>query len=470
MIASKNITIDSLKKHGDKIYLIEADKHVTYKELASHLSELNLGLDLSNKVIGINSNNPLLSIALQWYVLLEGGAFLPINNTSTKSRKLNSFENCDYLIVDLDTEEDLDNFNIVGQGKSLFEHKFKVLKNIAIENHLENCAYVLQTSGSTGIPKLVKHSNESLDEFTTWSKNICNLNEQDKILSISPFYFDMSLFDIFSTAKAGASLTLNLSKNILFPTDFVNAICDNDISVIYLTPGRIKNVLIEPLKEKIQTSKVRLIILAGECFNTNLLKKVKEYFPKGQIFNFYGPTETNVCAYADLSKSEDVYLESSCSFSNFKIADDGELLVSGKSVTSGYLNNEIEKDIISIKDEIFYKTGDIVEITNNGFKVLHRKDNQIKRRGYRFSLKELENEAEKILGLDCYSILKDDKILLLVVNTIERELHALKKALPSYMLPDEVIFCESVLLSSTGKVDVFKTISSIEQEQVSYGS
>lgn len=344
-------------------------------------------------------------------------------------------------------------------------------------------AYVLYTSGSTGRPKGVNLSHRNALAFVHWAAREFALQPYDRLVNHAPLHFDLSIFDLFAAAAAGATVVLVPPRMNAFPSELVQLLRDQKITVWYSVPSALMLMESRGGLAKTPLPELRAVLFAGEVFPLPVLRRLLTAFPQAAFYNLFGPTETNVCLFyqvpRDLPRSWSTLPIGrpiggvECFALNdennpVKADEEGELWVRGPTVMLGYLQDDARtRDVLTVPaggEEIAYRTGDIVSHDVAGvWNFLGRKDTQVKSRGYRIDLREIEAavyQSGKVVECAVVSvpngILGFDFVAYAVAaeGATERDLLAhCRGLLPDYMLPRSIEFCAALPKTTTGKLD-----------------
>jgi amino acid adenylation domain-containing protein len=358
----------------------------------------------------------------------------------------------------------------------------------AIETDL---AYILYTSGSTGTPKGVMISHRASLTFVVWAANCAGLSDQDRVCSPAPLHFDLSVFDIFATCQAAACMVVLPEMTSTFPARLAEWMEQERISVWYSVPSVLTMLTTYGNLPGLDLSRLRAVIFAGEVFPVKHLTRLMAELPHARYFNWYGPTETNVCTSFEVPVTEgrtefaapvpigkacantDVFAVTSEGHRVSRPGEEGELYVRGPGLMRGYWGQpEKTREVLvgnpfqHAYDEPAYRTGDLATVDADGnYVFLGRRDGLVKTRGYRVELGEVEaalyahpaiREAvvlpvpDELLGSRLRAVIAVDGSGALTRQEVLE--HCLQR-LPRYMVPDVVEFCEELPRTSTGKVD-----------------
>ncbi len=350
-------------------------------------------------------------------------------------------------------------------------------------------AYILYTSGSTGAPKGVMLSHLNALTFVNWCAEKFRVCGEDRLSNHAPHHFDLSVFDIYNTLEAGATLFMVPDEVQMFPASVAAFIDKRELTIWYSVPSALVMLLQRGNLKPSSLQGLRILLFAGEVFPMKYLRQLALQLPRTELYNLYGPTETNVCTYyrvepERLEKMERLPIGRACENSDvFAVAEgdrlaaegeEGELYCRGTTVTNGYWADPV-KTARSLVPNAFqtqfeekaYRTGDIVKLGPDGnYDFVGRRDSMIKSRGYRIELGEIEAALLShpgILEAVCLTTPDDEignRIRAVValhesveLTPIDVQQHCARKV-PSYMIP-ETIEIRATLLpkTSTGKID-----------------
>ncbi|RBW63437.1 non-ribosomal peptide synthetase, partial [Tenacibaculum sp. E3R01] len=394
-----------VEEFPNSIALVMEGKNLTYQELdarsdlwATHLMSLGV---LKGSIVGLMMTRSLEMITGILGIMKAGGAYLPINVDQPLSRTYHMLEECDVELILGNVNTD----DIVIDSKYTFIEAKKLDLSLEVKKKLSfvevsNLAYVIYTSGSTGTPKGVMVEHKSVTNLINHEREFLGVNITDKILQFSPYYFDVSVEQIWLALTTGSSLVLLEKDTLIDHQKFINVLVREEITHLNVTPSFLESLSLPSLKY------LKRIVVSGESCKPSLAKKyIKDY----DFYNEYGPTEATVISVSKKLKLED--LKGSNISIGYPIANTqayvldkdlkllpkgvvGELYIGGVGLSSGYINN------VTLTEERFianpfgegrlYKTGDIVRWLPEGdLEYLGRNDHQVKIRGYRIELGEI---------------------------------------------------------------------------------
>ncbi|MBE7384657.1 MAG: amino acid adenylation domain-containing protein [Leptolyngbya sp. SIO1E4] len=485
----KNICIHQLfeaqvEKTPDAVAIVFEEQQLTYRELnqranqlAHYLSKLAVKPET---LVGICMERSLEVMIVVLGILKAGGAYVPLDPAYPQERLafmltdsqisvlLTTKQLSKHLpkhqayVVELDT-----NWEFIFQGSE---------ENFVAESKSESLAYVIYTSGSTGKPKGVLVAHQGLCNLAKEQIQLFNVQPGSRILQFASLSFDASIWEVVMALGSGATLCLGTSTSLLPGQALMELLRDQEITHVTLPPTALA---VLPTKE---LPALCTIIVAGEVCSTEL---IAEWSKNRRFFNAYGPTESTVCAtvYECIDASQKPLIGRPIANTQIYILDceglptpigvPGELHIGGKGLARGYLNRPeltaqkfVANPFSNEPGNCLYKTGDLCcYLPDGNVKFLGRIDHQVKVRGFRIELEEIEaallqypeiNEALVIVREDH----PDDKriVAYLVCNqeqipTVNQLQNFLKKKLPNYMIPSAFVVLDTIPLTPNGKVD-----------------
>jgi L-proline---[L-prolyl-carrier protein] ligase len=362
---------------------------------------------------------------------------------------------------------------------------------------VDDLAYLLYTSGSTGMPKGVMLSHLNALAFVEWAVARFEIQTGDRLSSHAPLHFDLSILDLFAAAKAGAAVVLVPPGASLFPIELVRFVEQARISVWYSVPSVLAMIALRGGIRPGALPQLRTVLFAGEVFPTKHLRRLMELLPRARFYNLFGPTETNVCMYYEVprlpkDKIDPIPIGKSIARVDvFAVKDDdtiaaagevGELYVRGPTVMRGYWASPnltakaLAPDVAGGTAQRVYKTGDLVcQGADGNYLFLGRRDNQIKSRGYRIELGEIETAllAHPAVVECAVTAIPDEvftnrvKAFVVVKDEVgEAELARFSsERIPHYMIPDSFELVDALPKTSTGKIDRQRLAIGVEVER-----
>ncbi|WP_439892320.1 amino acid adenylation domain-containing protein [Ralstonia sp. 25C] len=280
------------------------------------------------------------------------------------------------------------------------------LAAIAAPSEDDDVAAMLYTSGSTGLPKGVQLSHRNLANFVGWSADTLGLTAADRLLNFASFNFDLSTFDLFASLRAGAALYVTSEAQTRQVAQVAGLIAQHGITTMYSVPSMLALLNRADAWRGIAPCALRNVVFAGEVMPKPQLRAMAAQLPADCAFyNFYGPTETNVCLYhrvteADLHNDAPLPIGMPISATEVWLRDDngqpvttpgeiGEIWVRGACVTPGYWRRDIDPNTANHRAGM-HATGDHGEIVDGVLVYRGRKDRMLKLNGYRVELGEIE--------------------------------------------------------------------------------
>ena len=482
---------NQVRKKPDSIAIKFADKTISYDRLNTEINKIATYLKKNGvkegDIVGISVNRSIDMVISLLGIIKIGGIYLPLDPGFPVNRLIYMLDDsdCSFLL----TEESLKNIFQSYQRRMIFIEGYKsslVEEFETGDTDEKNLAYILYTSGSTGNPKGVQITHESLVNFLLSMQKTPGLSDYDKLLAITTLSFDISGLEIFLPLITGAQLIVASKEETKDGRLLLEKM--KDATVMQATPSTWKLILESGWIEKLNLK----ALCGGEALSRDLADKLLERVDS--LWNMYGPTETTIwssCAKVEADNGI-IHLGKPIANTQFYIVDKnnrfcppgiaGELLIGGKGLSTGYLNREnltnerfISNPFDKERKTKVYKTGDLVRLTpKKELEFLGRIDSQVKIRGFRIEIGEIETLIRRNDFIkDCAVVLKefgsdDKKIIAFYIanslgsdenisvnpNSISEKLRgALKERLPDYMMPSLFVQLDSFPLTPNNKVD-----------------
>ncbi|MEV4886450.1 amino acid adenylation domain-containing protein [Chitinophaga ginsengisegetis] len=450
-------------------------------QVAAAILNSHPGLD----IIGLRVEPSVEMMIGMLGILKTGAAFLPVNPETSVSRlkKICEEAGCRLILTQQQLLVDVP----VGIDQLTLDHPD--LDNSSPENPLVTITpgdllYVIYTSGTSGIPKGVMISNENVINYATWINKFAKINHTDKTALVTSFAFDLGYTGIFSSILSGAELHILPAEVYMQPAFFLRYLRENHITYLKLTPSLYGAVTDHP-DFKTATG-LRLVILGGEKIRVRAIEQTSVLHPSIEIINHYGPTETTIGAVAryvhrdqllDFKKAPTIgkpISNARCYILNqhlmpVPIGMKGDLYIAGAGVGIGYLGQQDLTDERFIANPFesgarMYMTGDIARwLPDGNIEFLGRKDHQVKVRGYRIELSEIETAMLSLDGVDQVLVkaeTQDDDTVLVAYYLSESLLSEvaikdfLADVLPDYMIPAFIVHLTAWPLTANGKINM----------------
>lgn len=476
---------DVLKAHADKPAIVDENEVITYKQLdeisdkVAYLLQSEYGMQ-PGAVLGVNLDRSKEYLIMLLSAVKIGVGYLPVDLNVPEERLHYMLEkaDCKYLVTSnehLSSNQTVDS-TLVGQ---LIEKAQQVSEySLDTENiDLNTLAYIIFTSGSSGKPKGVMVSQNSIINLSLWYQQTIGITHESRTTLFVSTSFDVSGMEVWPTFLSGACFYLindDIRSNPSLLSEFTHK---NNLTYIFLPTAFYHDFNNEQLLPKGAT-----IVTGGE-------KLKRKGNGSWRLFNLYGPTETTVISVGtEIMISERDYPigRPIWNTSTYILDKDlkmvpknvlGELHIGGAGVAKGYVNDEELTAKAFIKNpfnpaEIIYKTGDLVywddEYQMHFVKRINNK--QIKLRGYRIEVDEIEKNLLAIDGLNQAVVClveqggKVSSLAGFYIGDVSSGAVAesLRKSLPDYMIPDQLIAVEEFPRNTNDKIDQKKLIKSLE--------
>lgn len=470
----------------DKIALIDKDRQMTYSELDHQSNKVAADLQKNwnikpNEFVAVYMNRGIDYIVSILAILKAGGAYVPldIDYPNERIQYILKDSKAKLVLTDHKTEKLTNDSIPILQVSELLEGEKQHL-DISNSTKSEDLAYLLYTSGTTGIPKgtLIEQRNVI---HLVGDPDYLTFNSQTCMLQASSVVFDLSTLEIWGTLLNGGTLVLVDKHTLIEPMKLEAAIQKYNVNSAILTTALFHHVASHRPE---LFKKLNQLLTGGETLSAVLADKALQMNPELKLVNAYGPTECTVLTTAHNVKNGEkgnIPIGKPVKGTNVKIIGVdgqiqpigvlGELCIAGNGVGRGYLNKPETtcEHFIPDKDQenrMLYKTGDLARWRTDGsIEFLGRKDRQVKLRGYRIELGEIENcllNHKNILETVVLPIEvnKEQILCAFIVQTAEVDADVydlqmyMKQTLPEYMVPAAFVPIHRIPLTVSGKLDV----------------
>lgn len=472
------------KRYFDKLAIVDNEIQLTYGELKAYtdnLAALLLNNRIDKEIIGILLNRSSLYVISLLSILSINVAFVPIDPNMPNEYKIKMLRNCSvrriltsqrYRSIAEDLQHNVRDINVLYVDNiSVKKVDFKVPTILP-----QDLAYVLFTSGTSGEPKgaMINHGN--MVNLYYLFRKFLKINCENKILQFANISFDASIWDIFMTLYHGATLYIPPKHAVLDVNEFCQYIDNHLIDTVTLPPVYARQL------EECNLKTIKNLIVAGSISYQEDYNKLKE---NRNFYNAYGLTETTVCVTVYDGKNDVCSVDKNelpvgkpAPNTKIFILDNwnkispvgvkGELFVSGKCLSSGYINNEkLTKERYFLSEysngDIMYHTGDVGLWSPDGNIILTgRSDEQVKVRGIRIELPAIENvylRHESISAFAVIAVANNNDYLLKAFYTANEKLDENELIqygnlkLPEFMIPHTFTKLSQLPISNSGKID-----------------
>lgn len=472
-----------VKNDPDQTAVFFNGNSLSYRELDQRANQLARLIVKNTRVdstlIGLSVDRSIEMIVGIIGILKSGRGYLPLDFSYPTSRLTYMIEDAE---LDLILTDKMGTDACQGIAQIRLDENLELIDQESVKSFgagvtTDTLAYVMYTSGSTGRPKgvLVNHGN--VVKLVSETGPIA-IESTDRVLQWSTFAFDGSVYDIFCSLLNGASLYMMdkaTSSDVKRLSAFIK---ENEISATFFTAA-LFNVFVDTDIEGLLP--FRKVLVGGDRLSVRHVQMAFDLLGPGVVVNGYGPTETTACvashAIVDrpvnsvpigkpLDNTQAYVLDTKGNLCGIGI--EGELHIGGEGVTMGYLNN-VEKTNEKFIENPFrsgsriYKTGDLVKWLPDGtLDFIGRVDNQVKLRGFRIELPEIEFQLDQLDDVQESVVMirevQGEKTLVAYYKSkapIDHEsiTESLSESLPSYMIPAVFMHMEEFPLTTNGKIN-----------------
>jgi amino acid adenylation domain-containing protein len=501
MMNLQDLVIEKARQTPHALAVKDPGVAMTYKELdivancfASELLQLQVA---PGDRIGIWHDKSAYTVAAMQGILRIGAIYVPLDPLSPVSRIQAIIRDCNIAILVTTSrratmlDENIDpDFPItyLFVDELMQTSRSHVLSSLVDEEiqlrhrSQDDIAYILYTSGSTGIPKGVCISHRNALAFVAWAVDVLKITPEDRLANHAPLHFDLSVFDLYAAFLGGATVAIIPESLAYMPASLTEFLQREQITIWYSVPSALILMMEQGNLLHQETTSLRSILFAGEPFPLKHLRRLYEHWPTLRYLNLYGPTETNVCSYYEIPAapanwSGSLPIGKSCSGDTVwaqkedgtisQPGEEGELMVEGPTVMVGYWG----KPSYGQKP---YATGDLVHLQDDGnYVYIGRRDHMVKVRGYRIELGDIEAALAEHSAIHEVAVVVignnlNARIVAFVVcpnyspSLLELKRHCAER-LPRYMIIDEICVLSSLPRTRNGKIDRLALIPDAEK-------
>ncbi|GAA2357557.1 hypothetical protein GCM10010404_07990 [Nonomuraea africana] len=433
-----DLVLDRARAHPDATAVVCGDTTLTYRELTERAAALagalgERGVGTGSLVAVRLSRGPGMLVALLG-VAMSGAAYLPVDPDYPQARVSYVLEDSGAALV---LTDDLPS----GAPR-------------VVRPRPGDTAYVLYTSGSTGRPKGVVVPHRALTNFLLAMRSLVGCTPSDVWLALTSLSFDISALELYLPLVTGGTVVIADADTARDGAALSRLIADTGVTHVQATPSGWRVLLTGELPP--------LTALAGgEPLPPKLAAELRARV--GRLVNMYGPTETTIWSTAWEVPADPARVSIGRPIANTTVHVDaplgvpGELLIGGAGLATGYLGRpELTAErFVEHAGERVYRTGDLVRRLPDGtLEFLGRTDNQVKLRGHRVELGEIEAVLESCPGVtQAVTAVRDDLLVAYVVGAAEGLREHAAAQLPGYMVPAVVVELDALPLTPNGKVD-----------------
>jgi len=473
----------SVSRYPDTIALEQGEKKFTYAEVEAKANKLahyliKAGIGPEDKVVILLPRCAEVIIVMLG-VLKAGGAYIPLDpeipaervNFIMEDSGAKLLVSADEILIRMGSQmKSFPIFNVNVQLHDLDKYSFR--KPVTENRTPNDLCYIIYTSGTTGRPKGVMLEHRNVVNYIRSAQNIYPIDSSFRALQGFSVSFDASVEEIWVPLSVGATIVIGTFDIMRSGDQFAAIINKLNISFLSCAP-----TLLSMVKEDIPD--VKILIFGGEVCSTDMARRWCK--PGRLVYNTYGPTEATVIATWSLLNTTgivtignplpgyDVIIVKD-NLEPVEADEEGEILLGGESIARGYLNRDdltTQKFIKTAKfkgiKERYYLTGDIARYAPNGEIIyIGRKDAQVKVRGFRVELAEIEGLILQCKGIQAAAVSLDVNSQQLAAyvmvgkgEEINREEIAseLRARLPYYMIPSTLDVLTSLPMTASQKID-----------------
>ena len=498
---------EAAASNPDHPAFVLGDTALSYGDLWLRASSLATALTSAGVAVGdrvaILSGKSLDSAVAVYGIMMAGAAYVPIDPASPASRAGFILRDCGVNVMISEPKRERLVGQLAEEGAQLDlvidggDHPFDAMtwtdvgedEGLSLPEATEtDLCYILYTSGSTGVPKGIAHTHRSALAWANVSADAYSISPSDVLSNYGPLHFDQSTLDLFTGAHAGATTTMIPEDRMRLPASLVELIESARLTVFYTVPTTLGQIASPELLEGRDLTDLRLILFGGEPMPLKHLATLMQWLPDTRFFNIYGPSEVNGVTHHEVRVAPEPgdppvpigrpydNVETFVVGEDAEIIEDGqvgELFVRAPTMMDGYWARPeltsaatYERPQSGQAPDVFHKTGDLVHRSPDGLFHFHgRKDRQVKVRGFRVELDEVEAallsnpdvlEAAVFVAADEMfgDVIRAAVIVAADASPDEGSIAAhIRQVLPVYALPASLIVRTEFPRTQSGKID-----------------
>ena len=481
------------ERQPDAVAVVHGENEIRYEELNRRANQL--ARYLRKHGVGLETRvGVLMERSAEWIVALlgilkAGGVYVPLDGSYPEQRLRFMLEDAEVKLLltergqpDIVAEQETTEVVYLDSGWEWLESENA--ENLDNLTEAENLAYLMYTSGSTGQPKGVGVPHRAINRLVS-NTNYVKFDETDRVAQISNASFDAATFEIWGALLHGGRLVVLDKETALSPEELGRQLVDQQISIMFLTTALFNQTALS--RPEIFAS-LKYVVYGGDAVDARAVHRVLEEGKPRHLVNGYGPTEGTTFTTAYEAQDSDIGARTIpigrvLSNTEVWVLDQqsrmvpvgvlGELCIGGDGLARGYLGRPeltaekfVPHPYSREAGARLYRTGDLVRYQSDGnIEFLRRMDQQVKVRGFRVELGEIESVLNEYWAI-VESVVVDSKdtsgntrlIAYIVLEegveaTSSQMLTFLQEKLPSYMLPAAFITIKEIPLTANGKVD-----------------